>query len=236
MSIAHYTTGKVVIGTIASEIYEVSLLSRTDIHKLVCGHFTAAGEVVGLAVHPRKPLFVTTGDDCTVRVWSSKARKLKHLTSVGAAARAAAFSPDGFQLSVGTYDGRVKVLSEDLSVMFVDTAVAGEYIRCMCYSPNSQLLAAGSNDNNIYILETKNYSVQTVCRGHTSRVRTLDFSSCSSLLQSSSRSCDLLFWGTEDGHQVRSQAVIKDIEWSSWTSTLGWPVQVCKCHFSDANV
>lgn len=78
-----------------------------------------------------------------MRVWNSKARKLKHLTSVGARVRAAAFSPDGFQLSVGTYDGRVKVLTDDLSVLLVDTAVADEWIKCMSYSPNSQLLAIG---------------------------------------------------------------------------------------------
>lgn len=53
--------GKVLLGTIASEIYEVSLLSRTDIHKLVSGHFVETGDVMGLAVHPSKPLFVTTG-------------------------------------------------------------------------------------------------------------------------------------------------------------------------------
>jgi microtubule-associated protein-like 6 len=216
----------VVVGTIASEIYEVNLLSRTDIHKLVSGHFVESGDVMGLAVHPRKPLFVTTGDDNTVRVWNSKARKLKHLTSVGSQVRAAAFSPDGFQLSVGTYDGRVKVLTDDLSVLLVDTAVADEWIKCMSYSPNSQLLAAGSNDNNIYVLETKNYSVQTVCRGHESRVSNLDFSVCSSILQSSSRSCDLLFWTADDGKQIKSQSQIRDIEWASWTSTLGWPVQV----------
>jgi WD40 repeat protein len=220
------TVGKVLVGTVAAEIFEVSLLSRTDIHKLVSGHFTETGDVMGLAAHPRKPLFVTTGDDSTVRIWNSKARKLKHMTSVGAQVRAAAFSPDGFQLSVGTYDGRVKVLTEDLSVLLVDTAVAEEWIKCMSYSPDSHLLAVGSNDNNIYVLETKNYSVQTVCRGHESRVCNLDFSICSTILQSTSRSCDLLFWNTEDGKQIKSQSHIRDIEWSSWTNTLGWPVQV----------
>lgn len=214
------------VGTVAAEIYEVSLLSRTDIHRLVSGHFSQTGMVMGLAVHPRRPLFVTTGDDTTVCVWNSKARRLQHQTSVGMAVRAAAFSPDGFQLSVGTYDGRVKVLSDDLSTLLVDTAVAEEWIKCMTYSPNCQLLAVGSNDNNIYVLETKNYSVQTVCRGHQSRVSHLDFSVCSSVLQSSSRSCDLLFWSAEDGKQVKSQSQIREVEWATWTNTLGWPVQV----------
>jgi len=215
------------VGTIAAEIFEVSLLSRTDIHKLVSGHFTDTGHVTGLAVHPSKPLFVTTGDDSTVRVWNSKQRKLKHLTSVGSQVRAAAFSPDGLQLSIGTYDGRVKVLTDDLSVLLEDTAVAEEWIKCLAYSPNSHLLAVGSNDDNIYVLETKNYSVQTVCRGHKSRVLNLDFSTCSSFLQSTSRSCDLLFWNADDGTQLKSQSQIREVEWASWTNTLGWPVQVC---------
>ena len=221
------------MGTAASEIYEVSLLSRTDIHKLVSGHFVDTGAVMGLAVHPRKPLFVTAGDDKTVRVWNSKARKLKHLTSVGSHARAAAFSSDGYQLSVGTYDGRVKVLSDDLSIILVDTSVAEEWIKCMSYSPNNQLLAVGSNDNFIYILETKNYSVQTVCRGHESCVLSLDFSVCSTILQSCSKSCDLLFWNVEDGKQMKSQSQVRDIEWATWTCTLGWPVQVIRFAFKN---
>jgi WD40 repeat protein len=56
---------RLLIGTKASEIYEVSLLSHAEVYKLVEGHFDTRGEVWGIATHPKMQRFVTCGDDMT---------------------------------------------------------------------------------------------------------------------------------------------------------------------------
>jgi echinoderm microtubule-associated protein-like 6 len=220
-----YREGKVLIGTKASEILEVGVLS-SEANKLVCGHFTDRGEVWGLAAHPHRQTFATCGDDMTVRVWDSKTCSLKHIAQIKNKARAVEYSPDGFQLALGLYDGRVLVLTEDLEYTLSESPVAKEWIQTMAYAPNGHSLAVGSHDSNIYILETKNYNIRCVCRGHPMSVTQLDFSSCSQIVHSVSKAFDLLFWDANTGEQITSPTSVRDVKWDRWTCTVGWPVQV----------
>lgn len=217
--------GKLILGTKSAEIYEVNILSRSDTHKLVEGHFSNKSEVWGLARHPNKHFFATAGDDTTVRVWDSKNNKQYKIVSVESKARAVLYSPDGFQLAVGTTDGKIKVFLSDLSTMLANTVVSRKSIQCLAYSPDAQYLAAGSHDTNIYLLETKKYSIRSVCRGHTSYLTHLDFSQCSSFLQSSSGDYELLYWDAKSGSQIKSATNTRDVKWSTWTLPIGWPVQ-----------
>jgi WD40 repeat protein len=67
---------------------------------LVYSH--SGGELWGLAVHPNIPdLFVTVGDDCTLRVWSLNLNKMIHSVDLGSAARSVTFHPSGAVLAVG---------------------------------------------------------------------------------------------------------------------------------------
>ena len=67
---------------------------------LVYSH--SGGELWGLAVHPNIPdLYVTVGDDCTLRVWSLNLNKMIHSVDLGSAARSVAFHPFGAVLAVG---------------------------------------------------------------------------------------------------------------------------------------
>jgi WD40 repeat protein len=67
---------------------------------LVYSH--SGGELWGLAVHPNIPdLYVTVGDDCTLRVWSLNLNKMIHSVDLGSAARSVTFHPSGTVLAVG---------------------------------------------------------------------------------------------------------------------------------------
>lgn len=214
-------SGMLVLGTKSGELVEVNLLSKES-SVLVESH--SAGELWGLDRHPTKANFVTCGDDLTVRVWDSKSRQQIAVTTVASKARAVAYSPDGFQLAVGLFDGTVKILQNDLKDLKT-VKVAKAWIQCMRYSLDLASLAVGSHDNNIYILETRNYSIRAVCRGHHSYIKQLDFNSDGNKLQSVSGDYEILFWDATNGNQIKSPTSVRDEVWATWSCTLGWPVQ-----------
>ena len=215
---------KLIIGTKAAEIFEVNMLSY-EMHRLLEGHYDERGELWGLAVHPSKQQFVTAGDDMIARVWDAKARLLLGTASIGEKSRAVTYSSDGLQVAIGTLDGKVKVLSADLSNLRNEVHVAQKWIQTLSYSPDGRTLAVGSHDDKIYLLDTKAYSTRAICRGHSSFIIQLDFSSDNRYLQSCCGAHELLFWDTSNGSQVKSAAAVRDVEWATFTCTLGWPVQ-----------
>jgi echinoderm microtubule-associated protein-like 6 len=222
-----FKEGKLAVGTKAAELYLVNMLS-SETRRIVCGHFNSSAEVHALSVHPSNQTFVTVGDDYTVRVWDSKARVQKYITHLGSKIRACAFHPQGFQIAVGLFDGKVVVLTENLDTILAESPVAAEWIQTLVFSPNGHLLAVGSYDTNIYILETRNYNIRSVCRAHPMCIIHLDFSVCSRYLQSTSKAYDLFFWDVsgEIVELISTPTIVRDIKWQTWTSVVGWPVQV----------
>jgi len=216
---------RLLIGTKASEIYEVSLLSHAEVFKLVEGHFDTRGEVWGVAAHPRMQRFVTCGDDMTVRLWEAKGMKQLEIVHMGAKVRAVCIYPDGSQIAVATYEGRVHILSADLHTEVAQVTVSSHWIETMAYSPDGKLLAVGSHDSTIYLLETRAYSCKSKCRGHHSYISGLDFSADSTVLQSISGDYELLFWNATTGRQITSPTEVRDVKWATCTCKLGWPVQ-----------
>lgn len=217
-------SGNLVIGTAAAEIFEANLLAGTLLH-LVEGHYEARAEASALATANDSKLFATAGDDCTVRLWDGASFRQRALKHVGSKVRALAFSTDGSQLALGCFEGKVVVLQADLSERVAEVALSSAWIQAMRYSPDGATLAVGSHDSNVYLVNSKSYSVREVCKGHHSFVTAIDFSSDSAVLQSASGDYELLFWSSRSGKQMKSMAEVCDIKWSSWSSTIGWPVQ-----------
>ena len=217
---------RLLIGTRASEIYEVSLLSTSEVFRHVQGHFSNRAEVWGLASHPTLPLFVTCGDDKTVRTWNAKVLQQVDIVNIGAKARAVAISPDGTQVAVATYEGKILVLNaKELKREEAQVTVSSSWMEVMQYSPDGRLLAVGSHDNTIYILETRAYSCKYKCKGHHSYVLGIDFSADSTVMQSVSGDYELLFWDCQTGKQITSPTEVRDVRWATFTCKLGWPVQ-----------
>jgi WD40 repeat protein len=124
--------------------------------------------------------------------------------------------------------GAVAVVGEQLDSVVDSWQHSKRSIVDMKFSPNGQSLAVASHDCNIYLYSVDipggKYTRRAVCSGHSSVVTHLDWSADSQFLQSNSQDYELLFWQAS-GNIFRSASKLRDVQWATWTATLGWPVQ-----------
>lgn len=226
--------GRVVIGTKAGEIYEVSLSGSLDCVRHVEGHYGSRAEVWGLDVHPKGPLFVTGADDETVRLWDYKTRRPITTVSTQTSCRAVAFHPDGSQLAVTHGDGHLQVLRCDLSAELAKVTATSSWSAALAYSPDGALVAIGCRGDDadatvVCLFETKSWSCRAKCRGHKTGVSHLDFSVDGVYLRSASANvslgCELLHWRTADGKIVSNPAEVRDVVWATTRCVLSWETQ-----------
>ncbi len=93
------TVNTIVACTASGEVYELYVTSGR-IGLMSEGHYE--GELRGLATHPTNPdLFLTVGDDCTIRVWSISEKRLLRKAVIDCTARCVCWSPDGRFVAVG---------------------------------------------------------------------------------------------------------------------------------------
>lgn len=216
---------RLLMGTKGSEIYEVNMLNPSEMYRWMQGHYQERAEAWALAFHPSSHKVVTGGDDTTLRVWDFKCKQQIHVVTLSEKVRAVTYSPDGSQIAACTYDGRLHILSADLSVRIADVLVATEWSQCMAYSPDGLTIAVGSHDNTIYLLDTTTFSCRARCKKHHSFITAIDFSSDSKYLQSVSGDYEYLFWDVATGKHITSTSDVRDVKWVTFTCMFGWPVQ-----------
>lgn len=179
-----------------------------------------------MATHPHKHYFVTCGDDKTVRLWDANLRRQRACRQLPLKARGAAISPDGNTIALALWDGTVYILDGELERVIKKVKDAKKWGSVIKFSPDGKTLAFGSHDSRIYLYNTVNniYSKRAICKGHSSYITALDFTSDSRNIQSTCGAYELLYW-TIGGNRVTSAAAMRDSKWETWTCTLGWPVQ-----------
>jgi len=153
-------------------------------------------------------------------------------------ARAVAWSPDGAMLGVGLGGsvGRGKQ-KKDGAFLILDAQSKGlpviheardskQWISDVKFSPDKSTFAVGSHDNKIYLYDVANsFNLRGRCDKHNSYITHLDFSADSSHIQSNCGAYELMFYNVADGSHNNSPSSVKNVDWSTWTCVLGWPVQ-----------
>ena len=219
----HLLGSMLLMGTRTGELYEMDTTSYS--YGLI-GQGHAYGAVTGLAVHPSEHQFVTCGDDGTVRMWDSYARRLVMVRNIQARGKAIDYHPDGSSLAVGLDNGGIVILSSDSLDTLHTKKDRDESIPTLRYSPNGSYLAVGSADNCIDVYDiSKQYGRVGVARGHSSFIRHMDWSSDSAMLMTCSGDMELFFWEMPNGTLVRYPAETRNTDWFTWTSVVGFPVQ-----------
>lgn len=237
-SVAFSSDGNnVLVGTRGAEIMEVAVRSGALVGKpQVHGH--GCRELWGLAMHPTKDEFLTSGDDATIRVWDAKSYTILRTLKVDTASRAIAYSPDGKNIVVGfgfgkrvrgkgqTKEGAFVVFSAGDMKIVHEGKDSNEPIRVAKYSPDSSTLAIGSEDANIYIYNAKDfYSKRFTISVHKAPVMSLDYTVDSSFIMSVDMTRRIGYSEMGNGQAVPSPATLREAKWSTWSSPVGWPVQ-----------
>lgn len=224
---------KLVIGTFASEIYEVDIETK-EVKNLVRGHYAPSkgnavtNEVWGLSIINQNS-YATCSDDGTLRIWNIESKKQERVLKFGKeeggdSTRARCVTANDKYLAVGFLDGNFKVFTHDL-VQVHAAKDRKEEISDIKFSPDGTRLAVGSHDNFIDIYSTEDFKRVGICKGHSSFITHFDWSTDSAFIHSNCGAYELLFWEA-NGKQVTGGATqLKDEEWYTWSVVIGWPVQ-----------
>uniref|UniRef100_A0A8C2R4Q5 EMAP like 1 n=1 Tax=Capra hircus TaxID=9925 RepID=A0A8C2R4Q5_CAPHI len=139
-------------------------------------------------------------------------------------AQSSGFHPSGSVVAVGTLTGRWFVFDTETKDLVTVHTDGNEQLSVMRYSPDGNFLAIGSHDNCIYIYGVsdngRKYTRVGKCSGHSSFITHLDWS----FLVSNSGDYEILYWVPSACKQVVSVETTRDIEWATYTCTLGFHV------------
>ena len=118
---------------------------------------------------------------------------------------------------------------------------AMETIQCMAMRPTGSLLAVGSRDNNVYLIDVEKMVVVKMLTGSSSFLLTIDWSLDGSLLQTNDANREILYWKITDSiidinksKQAASAKDARDVIFSRWTCLFGWAVSGIWSGTSDA--
>eukprot|EP00913_Durusdinium_trenchii_P004791 g4451.t1 len=190
-------------------------------------------EAWALDFHPTLSILATASARGGVRFWNVADRK----PAVGKVLRselptwALAFQPiDGSLLAVGMEKGVLEVMHfPSLQPTFRERlSRAGERISAIRFSPCGRFVAAGSWDQEVYLLsinESQKVALHKILSGNTSSITSVMFSADSHHVMSNSKDCQILHWSVKDGVLEPSQMCFRDTRWQApWSAVLGWPV------------
>lgn len=231
--------GNLLVGTRDGTITGIMGDNRKEIMK---SH--SDGEVWGLA-QDNSGAIITSGDDNKVMFWDPANRcntktvkvsdKRKKAARGGAStlsklpdsqcSRAVAVNSD--YLAIAANDGTVHIRTcADPNNNIAELTDSREWIEVMAFSPNNELLAVGSHDNNIYIYSTANWGLVGTCKGHNSYIMALDWCEHSKYIRSNCGAYELLFFTGDDWRQDPSgRTNTKATVWATKTVKFAWDVQ-----------
>ncbi|KAM3919119.1 echinoderm microtubule-associated protein-like 1 isoform 10-T10 [Leptodactylus fuscus] len=213
----------VLIGTTRNFVLQGTLAG--DFNTITQGH---TDELWGLAAHSQKPQFLTCGHDKQITLWDAISHRPVWSKIIEDPAQSAGFHPTGSVVAIGTLTGRWFVLDTDTKDLVTVHTDGNEQLSVMCYSPDGNFLAIGSHDNYIYIYAVnengRKYSRIGKCSGHSSFITHLDWSVNSQYLMSNSGDYEILYWIPMACKQVVSVETTRDLEWATYTCTLGFQV------------
>jgi len=197
----------IIKGTMADADWKVVTQGSTD-------------EIWALATHPVEEKFLCASFDKTLTERSTESRSILWSTDLESGVQSCAYSPGGEVIVAGCVDGSWKVFEVESREEVFAGKDGDEPIQCMEFSPDGSFLALGSRDNIVYIYSCedsfKSYAKKNKCEGHSSFIRSLDFSEDGQYLETNSGDYENLFWNLfEVPATLEDQSHLRDVTWAT---------------------
>lgn len=206
---------------------------------------------------------MTTGDDCSIRVWSTESYGMVRCGKLAGMCRAIAWSPCGNFFAIGlgggsaneserTLDGSFQILDSETFSLIYHGRDSQQWITDIKYSPDGKYIAVASFDAKIYVYDaTRDFVLHAISKRHNGFVTHLDFSLDGTKLMSNSGIFELYFHAMDgpnfkDGDDTKELDPdnARDIDWPTKSCTLAWytrgawavearPVPLNAVHVSD---
>lgn len=223
--------GTVLVGCKSGEIYEITYTGNDLlIHR---GH--SNNELWGLDMNiENTDEYITSGDDCTVRIWSLSQHTMKQLVLLDSKSRAVKWSYNLENIIVGlggSADGKAKkdgsflILEGDSLLIKHEGRDSREWITDIKYSKNGEMIAISSYDHRIYLYDTTNYLLLGRCEYNNSPVTHFDFSIDSLYIRTNSGTFDLEYFKTDDCEVVNHVTSVNNLDWFTESCPLTWNTQ-----------
>ncbi len=132
-----------------------------------------------------------------VSVWSIPLRRIVLKVESNAEASAAAFSPDGLQLAVGTWDGSLMVWDVRTGRKRQAPNVHIGFVRTVAFSPSGNLIVTGGQDGTARVWDLGSLAQTANLTGHRATVTAIAFSSDGRQLASASEDGTVRIWNPE---------------------------------------
>jgi WD40 repeat protein len=227
------------VGTRGAEIFEVRINNSSLVGTKPLMQSHGCRELYGLAAHPTKDEFITSGDDATIRLWDTNACTQIRCIRMDSPSRTIAYSPDGRMVAVGfgaggrrnrmkssQKDGAFVVLGATDLKMVHEGKDSNEAIKFVKFSNDSKILAVGSEDSKIYLYNVRDhFSRRCTINCHRAPVVSADFSNDNSFLMSIDITKRICYSETTSGAHIPSPSALRDQKWATWSSPVGWPVK-----------
>eukprot|EP01060_Flectonema_neradi_P016544 TRINITY_DN2316_c4_g1_i1.p1 TRINITY_DN2316_c4_g1~~TRINITY_DN2316_c4_g1_i1.p1 ORF type:complete len:741 (+),score=123.79 TRINITY_DN2316_c4_g1_i1:543-2765(+) len=234
-----YQNGVLLVGTVTGSILQIHVEdgSKTNLASFHYGDLHAKqryGELQSVCEDPLNPRFATVCYDSTLRVWDVNTRECIHCSQIGVVtskkdtiggpARSMCWSPDGKWIAVGFLQGSFAMINADTFIEEYRIKPRKRRVQTMRFSSCSKYLAIGGADQVVDIYSTSEFTKVCECKGNTSVVLSIDWSTDSQYIQTSSQDYNLLYFKVPSGEAATAEEV-RDQSWNTMTSFLGWDVQ-----------
>ena len=186
-----------------------------EVDRLVLGHYQ---DVWGVASHPTSSKFISCGHDGNVICWDAIAHTDLWVVQLNGKAQCVDMSPDGLAYAVGTLGGVLHVGKTETKEHVIQNI--GSALENVAFSPNGDYLAVAAHDMKVHVFkfeaaEYEDHVLVAECRGHSSHVKFVDWSTNSLYIRSNSADLQLLYWNPLTGEQITDPEVITGLHWAS---------------------
>ena len=118
------------------------------------------------------------------------------------------------------------VLKADTLDIIHEARDSMEWISDIKFDSRTAWCATASMDGVIYVYDVaKKFQLTTRCAPSVSYISHFDFSDDGTRIQASTGNQELLFYDTATGDLIQTPSAMKNVDWHTWTTPIGWPVQ-----------